>query len=140
MTEIVTNTVVTGDWDLPTIIEYVTYHAIDNEDFLDNSEVNQIRFLNISKRVLSSTYSGYNVPDQAVWLFACTLNSHYNDTMVMAQRGVASFGVEGISFTFKDWAKKELSELIPKDIRDMITATDEIGVTSGGFGSKWVVM
>lgn len=134
--------VIVGEWNLTEVREYVTFHAIDNEDFLDNDQTNQVRFLNISKRILSNTYRGYNIPTEAVYLFSCVLNAHFNDTMVMAQRGVASFGVEGISFTFKDWAKKELSELIPKDVADMIaTENPELGSSGGsGIGTKWVVL
>ena len=132
---------IVGDWNLTEAREYVTYHAIDNEDFLDSDQTNQVRFLNISKRTLSNTYRGYNIPTEAVYLFACVLNAHFNDTMVMAQRGVASFGVEGISFTFKDWAKKELSELIPKDVADMIAAENpELGTSGSSIGTKWVVL
>lgn len=140
--DVVSEPEIVGDWNLTEAREYVTYHAIDNEDFLDNDQTNQVRFLNISKRTLSNTYQGYNIPTEAVYLFACVLNAHFNDTMVMAQRGVASFGVEGISFTFKDWAKKELSELIPKDVADMIAAENPELVSGGGsgIGTKWVVL
>lgn len=132
---------IVGDWNLTEAREYVTFHAIDNEDFLDNDQTNQVRFLNVAKRTLSSAYKGYTIPNEAVYLFACVLNANFNDTTVYAQRGVASFGVEGISFTFKDWAKKELAELIPKDVAGMIAeANPELNSGASGINTKWVVL
>ena len=128
-----------GEWNLTEAIEYVAYHAIDNEDFLANEQTNQVRFLNVAKRTLSSAYKGYSIPLEATYLFACVLNANFNDTTVMAQRGVASFGVDGINFTFKDWAKKELTELISDEIRAMIA--DANPDKGGGTGRiKWVTL
>jgi len=131
--------VIVGEWNLTEVVEYVTYHAIDNEDFLANEQTNQIRFLNVAKRTLLSAYKGYVIPLEATYLFACVLNANFNDTTVMAQRGVASFGVDGINFTFKDWAKKELSDLITEEIADMIVEAnpDKIG---GNSRIKWVTL
>lgn len=128
-----------GDWNLTEATEYVTYHAIDNEDFLANEQTNQVRFLNISKRTLSSAYKGYVIPLEATYLFACVLNANFNDTMIMAQRGVASFGISGINFTFKNWAKKELSELIPEEIADMIAEANP-DIDGGNGRVKWVTL
>ena len=62
--------VIIGEWNLTEAIEYVTYHAIDNEDFLANEQTNQVRFLNVGKRTLSSAYKGYVIPLEATYLFA----------------------------------------------------------------------
>lgn len=131
--------VIVGEWNLTEAIEYVTYHAIDNEDFLANEQTNQVRFLNVAKRTLSSAYKNYVIPLEATYLFACVLNANFNDTTVLAQRGIASFGISGINFTFKDWAKKELSELIPEEIAEMIA---EANPDAGGSNSrvKWVTL
>lgn len=126
-------------WNLLEVAEYVTYHAVDNEDFLASDDTAKTRFLNVADRTLRRAFKGYTIPNEATYLFACVLNANFNDTTIMAQRGVASFGVSGITFTFKDWAKKELDELIPEDVRDLITeANHDI---DGGIGRvKWVTL
>lgn len=126
------------NWNLTEAIEYVTYHAVDNEDFLAADETNKARFLNIANRTLKARYKGATIPVEATYLFACVLNANYNDTTVMAQRGIAGFSIDGISFTFKDWAKKELADLIPAEIADMIE--DANGGASGASRVKaWVL-
>ncbi len=130
---------IVGEWNLTEAIEYATYHAIDNEDFLANEQTQQVRFLNVAKRTLTSAYKGYVIPSEATYLFACVLNANFNDTTVMSQRGIAGFSVDGISFTFKDWAKKELDDLITDDIRDLIA--DANPDKGGGNGRvKWVTL
>lgn len=126
------------EWNLTEVIDYVTYNAIDNEDFLGGEETAQIRFLNVASRTLTRAYKGFTIPNEAVYLFACVLNANFNDTTIMAQRGIASFGVDGINFTFKDWAKKELDELIPDDVRDLIADANPEIVSSGRV--KWVTL
>lgn len=131
--------VIVGDWNLTEAIDYVTYHAIDNEDFLASDETQQVRFLNVSKRTLARAFKGYVIPIEAEYLFACVLNANFNDTTVMAQRGIAGFSVDGISFTFKDWAKKELDDLITDDIRDLVAeANPDIDSDNGRV--KWVTL
>lgn len=112
-------------WDLTAAAEYVRYNAIDPEDYLDGDEVMQTRLLNVSSRTLTRKYSKHVIPDEAVYLFAATLAAAFNDVNKMAQQGIASFSVRGIAFTFKDWAKKGLDDLIPDEV------TDLIGVPSG---------
>lgn len=130
-----------GDWTMGQVIEYVTYHAIDNEDFLDNTTTNQVRFLNISRRTLARAFPGYTIPREAEYLFACVLNANYSDTTVFDKRGVASFSVEGISFTFKDWDKKDLSDLITKDVSDLIEEANPDADGGGQRGKvKWVTL
>lgn len=127
------------DWNLDEVSEYVTYHAVDNEDFLASDDVAKIRFLNVAERTLRRDFKGYAIPDEATYLFACVLNANFNDTTVMAQRGIAGFSVDGISFTFKDWAKKELDELISEDIRDLVEESNP-GTDSGNGRIKWVTL
>jgi len=131
--------VIIGEWDLTEATEYVAYHAVDNEDFLSSDNTIQVRFLNVSKRTLQRAYKGYLIPIEASYLFACVLNANFNDTTVMAQRGVAGFSVDGISFTFKDWAKKELDDLITDDIRDLITEANP-SIDSNNGRIKWVTL
>ena len=128
-----------GEWDLTAATEYVTYNAVDNEDFLAADETNKVRFLNVAQRTLQAKYKGFTIPVEATYLFACVLYANNNDTTIMAGRGIAGFSLSGISFTFKDWAKKELSELIPAEVAEMI---EEANGGAGGGNSRvkaWVL-
>lgn len=131
--------VIVGDWNLTEAIEYATYHAVDNEDFLASDQTTQVRFLNVAQRTMRRAFKGNVIPIEATYLFACVLNANYNDTTVMAQRGVAGFSVDGISFTFKDWAKKELDDLITDDIRDLISEANP-DIDHGNGRVKWVTL
>lgn len=133
------NPVIIGEWNLTEATSYCLYNAVDNEDFLASDTIAQVRFLNVSQRTLRRAFKGYVIPMEASYLFACVLNANYNDTTVMAQRGVAGFSVDGISFTFKDWAKKELDDLITDDIRDLIAEANP-GIDSNNGRIKWVTL
>lgn len=121
------------NWDLDEASEYIRYNAIDNEDFLDADDDRKIALLNVSYRTLKRKYSNYDIPDEAVYLFAAVLGALFNDTNKMAQQGIASFSVRGISFTFKDWARKNLEDMIPPEVADIIGAPS-------GRQIKWTVM
>lgn len=110
------------NWNLEEATEYIRFNAIDNEDYLENDEERQTAILNVSLRTLKRRYRDYEIPDEAVYLFAATLAAAFNDTNKMAQQGIASFSVKGIAFTFKDWAKKGLDSLIPDEVADIIGA------------------
>lgn len=127
------------DWNLTEVIDYITYNAIDNEDFLASDSTAQTRFLNVALRTLQREYKNYVMPNEAVYLFAAVLNANFNDTTVQAQRGIASFSVKGITYTFKDWALKDLSEFISEDVRNLvIEANPDL---DGGSGKvKWVTL
>lgn len=122
------------DWDLDVADRYVRRNVLDWEDFVELNDEGEDGIdkkharLNVAYRTLRNVYSGYTIPDEAVYYFAAVLSSVFNDTLVQAQRGVASFAVRGISFTFKDWAKKDLDEYITDDIDGIINdANDEEG-------------
>lgn len=132
-------TLVSG-WDLAEAVEYVTFHAVDNEDFLASDDITKARFLNVGHRTLQRAFKGYTIPLQADYLFACVLNANYNDTTVYAQRGVASFSVDGINFTFKDWAKKDLTALITDEIKEMINEANPDAPVASGGKLKWVTL
>lgn len=108
------------EWYLAEATEYITLNAIDNEDYLDADDTTKTRLLNVSERTLKRVFKGYDIPDEATYLFAAHLGALFNDTTIMAQRGIASFNVSGIGFTFKDWSKKELDELVPQEVADII--------------------
>ena len=126
-------------WNLVEAREYAMYHAIDNEDFLGGDETQQIRFLNVARRTLARAYKDYVIPIEAEYLFACVLNANYNDITIHSQRGAAGFSIDGASFTFKDWAKKELDDLITADIRDLIAGANP-DMDGGNGRIKWVTL
>lgn len=126
-------------WNLTEASEYITYYAIDNEDFLAADDVGKTKLLNVADRTLKRAFKGSVIPAEAAYLFAAHLGGLFNDTTVLAQRGVASFGISGINFTFKDWAKKDLDEMIPADVRELIEESN--GGTDGGSSrvKAWVL-
>lgn len=134
--------VIVGDWNLTEIDEYITYHAIDNEDFLDADNVLKVKYLNVAIRTLKRAFKGATIPDNATYLFAAVLGANFNDTIVQAQRGVSSFNVDGISFAFKNFANKELDDLISDDIKGLIEeANPDDGSGNGSNGKiKWVTL
>lgn len=113
-------------WNLVEAREYVTYNAIDNEDFLDADDTAVMRFLNVAQRTLTRRFKSYRVPNEAVYLFAAVLAWSFNDVNKLAQQGQASFSVKGINTTFKDWSRKGLDALVPQEVLDIIA--DENGI------------
>lgn len=126
-------------WELVLATEYVTFNTLDNEDFLDADETRKMALLNVASRTLTRKYSGLRIPNEAVYLFANVLASAFNDTNKLQQQGVASFSVKGISFTFKDWAKKGLDALIPEEVIDIINEENDVQLASGR-AIKWTVL
>lgn len=127
------------EWNLTEARDYIRLNAIDNEDFLSGDTVSQTRFLNVAERTLARSFKGAVIPVEATYLFAAVLNANYNDTTVMAHRGIAGFSIDGISFTFKDWAMKDLSEFITDDVTDLINeANPDLAGSNGRI--KWVTL
>lgn len=120
-------------WDLIAAADYIRLNTLDNEDYLDGDETRQTALLNVSKRTLDRKFSGKTIPDEAVYVFAATLGAAYNDTNKLQQQGVAGFSISGISFTFKDWAKRPIDHLIPEEVYDLV------GV-SRGKTVRWTVL
>lgn len=120
-------------WDLAVATDYVRLNSMDYEDFIDSDDSDKTRTLNVALRTLLRKYNGYVIPDEAVYLFSAVLAAAFNDTNKLAQQGIASFSVRGIAFTFKDWAKKGLDDLIPDEVADIIGAPS-------GRQVKWTVM
>lgn len=103
--------------------EYIKLNTLDNEDWFDNDNDRKTALLNVSERTLKRVFKSVEeIPDEAIYIYANTLASAFNDTMVQAQRGVASFSIRGISFTFKDWMKTDLKDLIPEEVYTMLGA------------------
>ena len=125
-------------WDLTEATDFVLRNTLDNEDFLEAEEIRKEALLNVSKRELDRKFSGYTVPNTAVYIFANTLASAFNDTNKLQQQGVASFSIKGISFTFKDWAKKDIDALIPTEVYSIVGA--ENGVNLSSRAVRWTVL
>ncbi|MGN7387728.1 hypothetical protein [Sporosarcina sp. SAFN-015] len=121
------------DWNLTEASEYIRLNTLDNEDFTDADDERKTAILNVAQRTLTRKYSGYTIPNEAVYLFAPVLAAAFNDTNKLQQQGVASFSVRGMSFTFKDWAKKDIDALIPAEVADLIGAPS-------GRQVKWTVL
>lgn len=127
------------DWDINEATVYVLTNTLDNEDFMDAEDVRKIALLNVSSRELQRKFSGYTVPNKAVYLFANTLASAFNDTNKMQQQGIASFSIKGMSFTFKDWAKKDIDSLIPPEVYALVSEENG-GVQLSSRAVKWTVL
>src|SRR5690625_4985749 len=121
-------------WDIEKADEYIRYNTIDNEDWFEAEDERKIALLNVSSSTLNARFKRYlededfpisEMPDSAVYTFAAVLAWVYNDTNKMAQQGVASASIRGISITFKDWARKDLYDFIPESI------FEDIGVPFG---------
>ena len=127
------------EWDLITAEAYISLNTLDNEDFIDGDDTRKTALLNVASRTLTRKFSGLTIPKEAVYLFGAALASAYNDTNKLAQQGVAGFSIKGVSFTFKDWAKKGLDAYISEEIIDIIN--EENGVElSTGRAVKWTTL
>jgi len=127
------------EWNLVEALDYVKFNAIDNEDFLDADEVTQTKLLNVADRTLKRKFKGLTIPNNAVYLFGAALGSAFNDTNVKQQQGWASMSVDGVSVTFKDWAKKGLDALIPQEVIDLINEENGVELSTGA-SIKWVTL
>lgn len=120
-------------WNIEEIDTYIRLNTLDNEDWFEGDNDRKTALLNVSDRTLRRVFKSIEeIPNEAVYTYANTLASAFNDTMVQAQRGVASFSIRGISFTFKDWMKKDLKAFIPEEVYDML------GVPARS--AKWTVI
>lgn len=111
-------------WDLTEVTDYIRLNTLDNEDFLEADDDRKTALLNVADRTLRQTFPDLDdedaIPSEAVYLTANRMASAYNDTMKQAQRGVSSFSIDGINFTFMDWAQRDLADFIPDEVYDML--------------------
>ncbi|CAM3640359.1 hypothetical protein [Mesobacillus zeae] len=127
------------EWDLLVATEYIKLNTLDNEDFIDGDDTRKTALLNVASRTLTRKFSGLTIPNEAVYLFGAVLASAYNDTNKLQQQGVAGFSIKGISFTFKDWAKKGLDALVPPEVIDIINEENGVELSTGRV-MKWTVL
>lgn len=112
-----------NEWNLVEAAEFIRYNTLDNEDFLEADDIRKTALLNVALRTIKRRFAGYTIPNEASYIFAATLAALFNDTNKLAQQGVASFSVGGkVTYTFKDWAKKDFSDMIPEEVAELIGA------------------
>ena len=113
---------------------YINANVIDIEDWTDSDEAKKTRMLNVANKTLSTKFSGYTIPDAAVYEFANELAIAFNDTNRLNNQGVASFSITGVaSFNFKETMKRDLETFIPKTALDLINA-DPANIELPGVG------
>lgn len=127
-------------WNLVDATEFIKFNAIDNEDFLGADDDGKTKLLNVSRNVLTRKFKGLIIPDKASYMYAAILGAIYNDTNKLAQQGVAGFSISGISFTFKDWAKKDIEDYITDDVTELISQANGNIPVSSGRSIKWVTL
>jgi kynureninase len=120
-------------WDIFEAEDYIRFNTLDNEDFIEADDDRKTALLNVSKRTLERKFKEKVIPNEAVYIFAATLGSAFNDTNKLQQQGIAGFSIKGISFTFKDWAKRPVDHLIPDEVYDLVGAPR-------GRTVKWTVL
>lgn len=126
------------DWNLEEADEFIKKNTIDNEDWFQAEDNRKEALLNVAKRTIDRRLRNEDEEDEekfekAYYIFASTLASIYNEVMVQSQRGVASFSVRGINYTFKEWAvAQDLSDFIPEEVYDILELPKK--------SIKWTVM
>jgi hypothetical protein len=123
---------------------YVNAYVIANEDWIECEAEKKQRILNVASQVLVDKYEGYVVPDEAVYEYAATLATVFNDTNKMQQQGVAGFSVTGVgSFTFKEnnvnsAAGQPLDEFITQRAKKIIEKAND-GLVLSDTNVGWLV-
>jgi hypothetical protein len=104
---------------------YISLNVIHIEDWTDSDSQRKQRLINVASRTLTTKFSDYVIPDEAVYEFAAKLATIFNDTNVQAQSGVQGFSLSGVaSFTFKGDIPTDLDRMIPKQVGDLISAAN----------------
>ncbi|WP_276914112.1 hypothetical protein [Aneurinibacillus aneurinilyticus] len=120
---------------------YITLNVLSIEDWTDSDEQRKQRMINVASRTLSTKFSKYTIPDNAVYEFAAYLSRMFNDTNVQAQSGVQGFALSGVaSFNFKRDIPTELTDMIPKHVLDMINEANPDLPNVGGRRVSWTVL
>lgn len=105
--------------------EYIESQVIDIEDWQEADENKKQRILNAAKRTLGFKFKKYDIPDEAVYMFAAWLAIAFNDTNRYQKHGIAGFSITGVaSFTFKksnvDGSGTSLLSLVPDEVYHII--------------------
>jgi hypothetical protein len=120
---------------------YISLNVIHIEDWTDSDSQRKQRLINVASRTLSTKFSGYVIPDEAVYEFAAVLARIFNDTNVQAQNGVQAFSLSSVaSFTFKNDIPTDLYQMIPKQVTDLINAANPDLPKVGGRRIGWTVL
>lgn len=127
---------------------YISLHVIDIEEWVDSDLDKKTRILNVASKTLTNRFSGYTIPDNAVYEFSAKLAIVFSDTNRLQQQGVIGYSVNGVaSFTFKESGvssnanNDDLSKYIPKSAVDIINADPaNDGLPNVGTRSRWTVV
>lgn len=120
---------------------YIELNVIDIEDWSDSDSAKKQRILNVANTTLSTKFSDYTIPNEAVYLYANELAIAFNDTNRLNNQGVASFSITGVaSFNFKETQKRDLDAFIPKSALDLINAANPELPSVGLRGMKDVIL
>lgn len=121
--------------------EYIALSVIDIEDWTDSDEQRKQRLLNVASRTLSTKFSSYVIPDEAVYEFSAVLSRIFNDTNKQAQSGVQSFNLSGVaSFSFRGDIPTELANMVPQHVLGMISEANPDLPMLGGRRIGWTVL
>ncbi|GAK03258.1 hypothetical protein JCM19037_1565 [Geomicrobium sp. JCM 19037] len=110
------------NWNIEEADEYIRWNTLDNDDWFDGEEPFKVACLNNAEETLLDLFALVlkddehpliEIPVEAVYYFSATLAFRHNDTNKLAQQGISSFAIRGLSTTFKDWSRETLVEMIP---------------------------
>lgn len=119
--------------------EYIETQIIDIEDWQEAEEEKKKRILNAAKRTLNTKFKEYDVPSEAIYVFAAWLAIAFNDTNKLQKHGIAGFSVTGVaSFTFKeslvDGKGTSLLSLVPDEVYQLIGEANGVDLAKRRVG------
>ena len=108
-------------WDLDAADEFIRFNWLDTDDWFASDTTRKTALCNVAWRVLTRKFSDYEIPDEAVYLFAAVLASIRNDVFKATQNAEV-IDVGDTRVTLKQTNKTELDDLIPRLVYDIIGA------------------
>lgn len=106
-------------WDLDAADEFIRFNWLDTDDWFAADTTRKTTLCNVAWRVLTRKFLEYEIPNEAVYLFAAVLASARNNVFKAAQ-GVESIDVGDTRVVLKETSKTELDDLIPRMVYDLI--------------------
>lgn len=122
---------------------YIAANCIDIEDWEGADEAKKQRIVTVAARDLARFYSQYTIPDAAVYEFANVLATVFGDMARLAQQGIVSNSVSGVtSTTFLDSAVNvpggSTRKYVPQTALDLIGAENGVVLSKRRVG--WVTL
>ena len=108
-------------WDLAAADEFIRFNWLDTDDWFAADTTRKTALCNVAWRVMTRKFSDYEIPDEAVYLFAAVLASIRNDVFKATQNAEV-IDVGDTRVTLKQTNKTELDDLIPRLVYDIIGA------------------